>query len=47
MDLGIPINKSSRNRTKLAQLHPDRRVDYVHIYFFANGRRMRKISRSD
>jgi hypothetical protein len=47
MDLGRPNNHSFQNRTKLAPLHPARRTDSDHIIFFANGRRMRKISHSD
>jgi hypothetical protein len=46
MDLERPKNKSSRNRTKPVPLHPTRHVDSGHIFFFANGPHMRKISRS-
>jgi hypothetical protein len=47
MDPGRPKNQSSQNQTKPTPLRPSRRVDSGHIIFFANGRRMRKISRSD
>jgi hypothetical protein len=47
MDPGRPKNQSYRNRTKPAPLCLNRRVDSVHVLFFTNGSRMRKISRSD
>jgi hypothetical protein len=47
MDLGRPKNKSSWNKKKLVSLCPAHCVDSDHIIVFANGCRMRKISRSD
>jgi hypothetical protein len=47
MDPGRPKSQSYRNRTKPTPLRWDRRVDFSHVIFSANGHCMRKISRSD
>jgi hypothetical protein len=48
MDPGRPKNQSSQESDETSAIAClSRRVDSGHIIFFANGRRMRKISRSD
>jgi hypothetical protein len=46
MDPGRPTNKSSHNRMKLVPLCQAHCSDSDHIFFFENGHRMPKLSRS-
>jgi hypothetical protein len=47
MDPGRPKNQSSQNQMKPAPLCRARRADSDHIFFFENGHRMQKLSRSE